>query len=354
VFGFLELAELVEGAECNARRPGHKAESCSTRVGGIRIGVNIPSFRVLATLATFSSVATTVACQQRSSGSGHLAEAGPITRPAGPMGLADARAYVLALVNHDRAQAGLEAVRWDEAAERAGERHVEDMVRNGYTSHWGTDGSVPEQRYTESGGKDLVQENVACFFDAVPRELDRSPTFTAVELEKIETAFMAEVPPNDGHKKNILKKWHTGFGVGLAVPKGVRQPCMSQEFVDGYGTYSDLPKRAHVGRSITVSGEVHEPAKFGAVGIARIEPSKPLTATYLNTTSMYAMPEPFVLYLPPGFETPKPVRVDGKRFTIDVPLSDRGRRGRYAVSVWGRFPGDDAFVMLSLRVIDAE
>jgi uncharacterized protein YkwD len=302
--------------------------------------------------ASFSAVLAVGGCQKRGAADGHLAEAGPITRPRDPVSLEDAQRYVLALVNHDRAAAGLPEVEWDAAAAKAGQRHADDMVQHGYTAHWGTDGSVPEQRYTEAGGADLVHENVACFFDGQARELEPNPTFTAVELEQIETAFMAETPPNDGHKKNILKKWHTGLGVGLAIPKGIRQPCMSQEFVDHYGEYAALPAKAHVGQVVTVSGEVSAPPVFGAVGVARIDAAHPLTAAHLNTTSLYAMPEPFVLYLPPGFVTPKPVTMKGNHFSIDVPLSDHGRSGRYSVSVWGKFPGDDAFTMVSLRVID--
>ena len=74
--------------------------------------------------------------------------------PKAPMNLEQARRYVLALVNHDRAEHGLAPVVMDDAASRAGQRHAEDMARVGYTAHWGSDGSVPEQRYSEAGGSD--------------------------------------------------------------------------------------------------------------------------------------------------------------------------------------------------------
>jgi hypothetical protein len=285
-------------------------------------------------------------------GTGHIATAGPVLRPSGPLTREQAGQYVLALVNRDRAGAGLAAVEWDEAAARAGVRHAEDMAANGYTAHWGTDGSVPEQRYTEAQGTHLVQENAACFFDGTPRQTDGAPLFDAVELEKIETAFMAEVPPQDGHKKNILGFRHTGFGVGLAVPVAIRQPCMSQEFVDDYGEYTPLPARARAGEVVKIAGEVRLPVKFAAVGVARIEPATRLPAAKLNATYTYMMPKPFTLYSPPGYVTPKPVKVDGGRFAIEVPLSDQGRAGRYEISVWGTFPGDPALTMLSLRVVD--
>lgn len=275
----------------------------------------------------------------------------PVERPAGPVGLEEARRYVVSLVNRDRAEAGLEPVERDELAEKSGQRHVEDMALHGFTAHWGSDGSVPEQRYTEAGGVHFVQENAACFFDGVERALDPAPRFSADQLEQIESAFIHEVPPNDGHRKNILKKWHNRLGIGLAKPAGVDQPCMTQEFVDEYGEYDPVPREAKVGQKISVSGEVHAPAEFGGVGLARIDPAKPLSASHLNRTSSYPVPEPYVVYFPAGYKTPKPVQLSGKRFSIDVDLKHQGA-GRYQVSVWGRYPGDEAFVMTSLRVID--
>jgi len=272
-------------------------------------------------------------------------------RPGGPVGLEEARRYVLSLVNRDRAEEGLEPVERDETAERAGQRHVEDMVRVGFTAHWGSDGSVPEQRYTEAGGVHFVQENAACFFDGEPRELDPNPLFDPAALEQIESAFIHEQPPNDGHRKNILKKWHNFLGVGLAKPVGVDQPCMAQEFVDQYGDYDGLPREAKLGQTLTVAGSVSKPAEFGGVGLARVPPAKPLDAKHLNSTSTYPVPEPYVVYFPEGFKTPKPVKISGDRFSIDV-APNQGGPGRYQVSVWGRYPGNDAFVMVSLRTVD--
>lgn len=291
---------------------------------------------------------------QKKQGSAAVVDDGPVTRPAGPLSAEQAGEYVLKLVNHDRAEAGLPPVEWDETAAHGGEVHAEDMSKHGYTAHWGTDGSVPEERYTAAGGRQFVQENAACFFDAVNRPLDASPTYSPAELEKVEGAFMAEVPPNDGHKQNILKKWHNRMGVGLAKPAGITQLCMSQEFVDDYGSFDDLPKHAHAGQTIKVSGEVRAPVKFGGVGVARIEPARPRTAEELNKTYTYTVPDPFVLYFPKGYKTPKPVDVSGNRFSIEVPLSDHGKKGRYEVSVWGSYPGDSALVMVSLRVVDVD
>jgi uncharacterized protein YkwD len=291
---------------------------------------------------------------QGCAGSGPRAEAaGSDLEPPspGPLSLERATRLALDLVNHDRAEHGLKAVEWDETAARAAQRHAEDMAAHGFTSHWGTDGSVPEQRYTEAGGTHMVQENSACFFDGVARELDHGPGYLGAELEKIESAFVTEVPPHDGHRQNILKPAHNRLGIGLARPEGLDRPCMAQEFVDQYGEFDPLPAEVGLGQPIRVSGEVRSPATFGGVGLARLDVAKPRDAKALNRTSTYRILDPYAIYFPRGMKTPKPVEVVGARFSIDLVLSDQGRPGRYEVSVWGRFPGSDALEIVSLRTV---
>ena len=191
-------------------------------------------------------------------------------RPQGLLDLDGARRYVLALVNADRQTLGLAALERDAVAEQAGQEHAEDMAHLGYTAHWGSDGSVPEERYTRAGGVHFVQENAACFFDADRRPLDREPRFEPAALEQIEAAFMGEVPPHDGHRTNILKTTHTGLGIGLAQPEGLRQPCMAQEFVDVHGEYEALPRKARLGQSVRIAGELS--SLFGG---RRIDLAKP-------------------------------------------------------------------------------
>jgi uncharacterized protein YkwD len=282
------------------------------------------------------------------------AEDKPFSRPTGPLTRKEAERYVLALVNRDRKAKGLKPVSWDEAAAKAGQRHADDMARRGFTAHIGSDGSAPEQRHTDAGGAAMVMENAACFADALDRELDPDPRFTVEELERIETTFISEVPPLDGHKRNILTPWHTSLGVGLSKTKGLEIVCMAQEFVDHYGRYDPLPKKAAAGSKIRVSGEVSSPAEVAAVGLARVEKPKAMKAKELLKTYSYAIPKPYVTYFKKGYKTPIPLEVIGNRFSIDVPLSDRGRPGIYGVSVWAKVPGTDDLVMISLRTIEVD
>src|SRR5579884_304796 len=173
------------------------------------------------------------------------------TVPARPLTPDQARRYMVELINRDRASEGLPPVVLDEGpATRAGQAHADDMASHGYLGHWGTDGSVPEQRFTEAGGADMVVENASCFTDERARPLDRDARIDPKEVERAEDMFFHERPPNDGHRKNILRPWHNRVGIGVAQPVATRTelpvPCFAQEFVDAYGTYAPVPRAMRV------------------------------------------------------------------------------------------------------------
>ena len=271
----------------------------------------------------------------------------------------EARRYMVELVNRDRASVGLPPVELDVGPPTvAGQAHAEDMASHGYLGHWGTDGSVPEQRLTEAGGVDMVLENALCFIDERPRTLDTKPLIDAGEVERAESMFWNEVPPNDGHRKNIMKPGHKKVGIGVAQPIATATelpvPCFSQEFTDPYGTYAPVPRKAKVGDTLHVEGTISAPATVGGVGLARVVLPRPLGVAELNKRRSYPVPGPYQMYWPAGFKTPIPVTVRGGKFSIDVPLSDKGEPGLYEVSVWGKLPGSSDFAMLGLRTIVVE
>ena len=148
------------------------------------------------------------------------------------------------------------------------------MARLGYLGHWGSDGSVPEQRHTEAGGADMVLENALCFTDEAKRTLDPKPLIDPAQIERAESMFFDEVPPNDGHRKNILKPGaHEGRHRRRAAGRHADEipvPCFTQEFIDGYGTYAALPKRAKVGTVVHVEGTLAAGARPTGVGVARV------------------------------------------------------------------------------------
>jgi uncharacterized protein YkwD len=283
----------------------------------------------------------------------------PVAKAASRLGVADARLEMLRLLNRDRASMGLPPLELETGpAQRAAQAHAEDMARHGYLGHWGTDGSVPEQRYTEAGGTGLVLENASCFADERLRTLDATPTIDPGAIGQTEDMFFHEVPPHDGHRKNILKRWHRKVGIGVAqpvaTPTEIPAPCFVQELVDDYGTYAAVPAQARVGDALHVEGSLAAPATFAGVGLARVDAPRPIPVSELNQRRSYPVPAPYQMYWPPGFKTPIPVKVGpGGHFAVDLPVSDGGKPGLYELSVWASFPGTPDLAMVSLRTFTA-
>ncbi len=282
----------------------------------------------------------------------------PIEAPGKTLSVQQARKYMLDLINRDRASLGLGPVALEEGpAARAGQLHAEDMAAHGYLGHFGADGSVPEQRYTEAGGANMVLENVSCYVDERARAVDPAPLIEAKYVEEAERTFFEEKPPNDGHRRNILTPRHNRVGIGIAqarpAPHEIPSPCFAQEFVDAYGTYAPTPRAMRPGAPLHVEGTVSAPATFGGVGLARVDAPKPIDVPELNRRRSYAVPTPQQSYWPAGYKTPIVVKMSGPRFSIDIPLGETGKPGMYEVSVWATLPGSSEFVMVSLRTIQA-
>jgi uncharacterized protein YkwD len=282
-----------------------------------------------------------------------------VQRPTHLLTVAEARRYMVSLVNRDRASQGLGPVELDEGPPTAaGQAHADDMVRLGYLGHWGSDGSVPEQRHTEAGGADMVLENALCFTDEIKRVPNPKPLVDPKEIERAESQFFDEVPPNDGHRRNILRPAHTRVGIGVAqsteTAKELAVPCFTQEFVDGYGVYTPLPRTAKVGATVHVEATLEGGARPTGIGVARVSPPKPISASELNRRRSYPVPKPYQMYWGPGFVTPLVARISGSKIALDVPLSDKKQPGLYEVSVWGKLGTSEEQTMLSLRTIVVE
>jgi hypothetical protein len=276
------------------------------------------------------------------------------------MTIAEARKYMVALINVDRASMGLAPVELEDGpATRAAQEHADDMATHGYLGHWGTDGSVPEERHTRAGGEHMVLENASCFVDEKERRLDKNALIDPKNVEKAEEMFFHEVPPHDGHRKNILKPYHRKVGIGIAqpvaTPTEIPVPCFAQEFLDSYGMYAPIPRRMKVGDTLHVEGTIPSPAAVAGIGLARIDAPRPLPVAEANKRRSYPVPAPYQMYWPPGFKTPIPLKVGpGGKFTIDVPVNDQGKPGLYELSIWARVPGTTEFVMVGLRTINVD
>ncbi|HXW52452.1 MAG TPA: CAP domain-containing protein [Candidatus Acidoferrales bacterium] len=147
----------------------------------------------------------------------------PMQQPDDPV--AGVRARLVNEINEHRKAAGLGALMLDPLAQRAAQFQAQDMESAGVMRHDDSDGRSPMERYSDLGGHaTLYGENVAYYGDSF-QETDA--VWAAVE--KLDAMMMAERPPSDGHRENILSPDYKGIGIGVAIgPNGI---YIAEDFV---------------------------------------------------------------------------------------------------------------------------
>ncbi|MBU6454382.1 MAG: hypothetical protein KGS72_21620 [Cyanobacteria bacterium REEB67] len=198
------------------------------------------------------------------------------------MPLDKARLYILGLVNADRAKYHLAPLTIDATACAAGQMHTDEMVKFDYCRHWDMLGRKPWQRYNEAGGTCNVGENL-CYGGG---NESSDHLFSSAEIASLHEAFMAEKPPEDGHRLQILRPEHNKLGVGLscsAIAGGGIRLALAEEFIDDYGRFSKLPNKIVRGAPFEVSGSLISGWKQHSI-VIRWEPEpKPMTLQELES-----------------------------------------------------------------------
>jgi uncharacterized protein YkwD len=118
-------------------------------------------------------------------------------------------------LNQARAAAGLPGLALDAKISEAApaRQHAEDMGRNDYLAHVNRQGQQPWDRMRAAGAQ----------FGWAAENLGRAwgPDGSAEPpIKQMHDMMMAETPPNDGHRVNVLSPRAKRVGVGLARING--------------------------------------------------------------------------------------------------------------------------------------
>lgn len=135
------------------------------------------------------------------------------------------RARLINQINAHRREYGLAPLTPDPIAQRAAQFQAQDMEANGVMRHQDSNGRTPMRRYAAFGGHaSLYGENVAYYGDSIA---ESDAAWQAVS--KLDELMMAEKPPSDGHRENILSPNYKGIGIGVAV--GQNGLYIAEDFV---------------------------------------------------------------------------------------------------------------------------
>jgi uncharacterized protein YkwD len=266
--------------------------------------------------------------------------------------LSQARQYLLGLINRDRAACGRGPVALDETACKAAQFHTDDLAARGYNDHYDPEGRSPDWRYTLLRGTNMIAENnLGPYCDPKWKyELAPAQFFTKNQLEKVQSGFFNERPPQDGHRKNILRPQHNRVGIGLSVCNvmdtdgsyGFRYVTCCQEFMDAYGKFSALPLSARHGETLSLQGKLDKGVQLYCVEVMREEFPKPVPMPQLrlNAYGGYKQPENRVNVFWMRDVKQQP---DGS-FLLEIPVEASWPKGLYHFCVWVKDGNHDAFV----------
>jgi len=116
--------------------------------------------------------------------------------------------YVLGLINHDRAAQGLSPYAWSNALARGAHLHNQRMVAYGQLTHQTPGEPNLGTRVTNDGIQwSAVGENIGQASYPDPQQ----------GLLAIHQGMMAERPPNDGHRQNILNTSYNLVGIDVLI-----------------------------------------------------------------------------------------------------------------------------------------
>jgi uncharacterized protein YkwD len=273
--------------------------------------------------------------------------------PGETMDLDHARQYWLSLVNRDRNLFGLAPVQLDDIASKAGQWHADEMAHKIFNSHWHPDGSKPPQRYTECGGRDYDGENS---HGTSPKEgfdvnVAQHQTFTAKEVEDEQKCYFDELPPNDGHRKNILEPRHTHVGLGLVLIDVVhketgthfRQLTSSQEFINKYGEYSVSSDVFVRDTPYVINGRIAPYLSVQSVQVLREPLPEPIEQSILSEQTSgpfhggYTLPDQMVMMAFPMAFAQKPeakLMQQGDQFHCELTPARKWKPGLYYIILW--------------------
>ncbi len=158
----------------------------------------------------------------------------------------------LGRINKSRRAYGLRPIKLDILASRVANLHCVEMLEYDYMGHWNKKGYKPYHRYAFAGGRDHVSENL--YMRMTTASFDQSSESVLDMMAEGHRIFMSEVAPNDGHKRQILRREHTHVGIGYAISnKGFRY---AQEFVDRYVKLKPVARKVSLGDTMTLKGKM--------------------------------------------------------------------------------------------------
>lgn len=246
------------------------------------------------------------------------------------------RTNILTMINEERDVENAPPVELDDLATEVATRHAANLIKGGFTSHWGLDGLKPYHRYSFAGGTEATAENVSSADSVGSTKLPDLKQDTAY----LHLRLYQEKPPNDGHRQTILLRHHTHVGIGIVVQE--RRVRMVELFISRYVDVKPVVREAKPGAKVVFAGKIRGNYRFNNIEVHYEPLPEPPTPEWLRASRSYALPKEVRLLRP---KLPQPfiyldgtrgdVEVHGPSFSVPVKLY-KDTPGIYTIVAWIR------------------
>jgi len=196
-------------------------------------------------------------------------------------------------INRDRAAHGVAPVQYEPRAAQVGDRFCLDSATGRLSGHWDLEGRAPYVRWGLAGGVDFHAENAA----SVSVSTGPFPRTVRDLILEAHASMMAEVTPDDGHRRTILDPGFTHVGIGLA--QAGNELRMTEEFTRVAFEWIETPAGPlRAGHRAAFAGRPLKGWRVGVVEIRFEPPPRPLTLLEVRRRHAYSYPEVIRSFVP--------------------------------------------------------
>ena len=153
------------------------------------------------------------------------------------------------IINNSRKKYKADPVNLDILASRVANKMCREAAENNFVGHWNMAGEKPYLRYASAGGYDHITENA--FGEWTTDRYVYSLATISEMMKKGHDSFMSERAPADGHKKNIIDKFHNFVGIGFYLSDN--QFRYYEEFIDRYFEFENIPSELRVDEPVSIT-----------------------------------------------------------------------------------------------------
>jgi uncharacterized protein YkwD len=189
----------------------------------------------------------------------------------------------LEIINNSRKRNNAGAVKLDILASRVANKICKEAAENNFLGHWNLAGEKPYHRYAFAGGYDHITENAFGEWSSGNYIVSASNIISMMKTGH--GTYMAEKPPYNGHKKNIIEKSHNFVGIGYYLSG--KQFRYYEEFIDRYFEFENIPSEVGIDESFQITVKTKGESFLYYLIVYREDFTQPLTPVQISKKGSY-------------------------------------------------------------------